>query len=671
VNRSRARQALRHLARVDLRPSARASDRARVDDMGADLIRAISRSELTLHFQPISDLRTGQCRRVEALVRWTHPRTGVVDPRDIIRLAEQTDSLDLLARWVVQASAERRTQWSRDGLELGVAVNLAGPELHGEGPLGLLGAIAAGRAQASAFTFEVPASVLAQADARIRDGLRALSTAGARISVDHVSLADMPPRSMSADLDELKISRALVLRAVADESAAAQLRSLVERARDLGLATVAVGVEDGATYRLVSAYGYDLAQGFWMSRPLAAHDVSRWRGWVARIALGGAAALVAPFGFARVALGTGGAPSQTSVDPQRGSQCCARPSTGQIVDTGIAMTELQPNGARLLVEAAIGGADAARIRAAVAGDVAEVERMLATSFERQPAVYVFATRASFAFALQRSFGQSGTDAGMLAAANGGVAFPRQGAIVINWESARADASLSVVRHELTHLLVHEIAGVESELPAWFDEGLASLAAREVPSTDVLLAPNELMPARDASATLALLAQGTASLSALSSPADWSIRNAQLDGRGYAVAAEAVGMLRASGGFDGLRTLLERSRAVGFGQAFGEMRGESVADFAAAFPARFASTHAELRLQQAPRGSSVEWSVSGVRPHSAIAVTIDGADYHLEFEAQSDRDGVYSAVFGGTVRAGEYSITIVARGMRASTILAVR
>jgi EAL domain-containing protein (putative c-di-GMP-specific phosphodiesterase class I) len=619
--------------------------------MGADLARAISHGDLTLHFQPIVELRTGQCRRVEALVRWTHPQAGVVDPRDIIRLAEQTDVLGPLARWVVKSSAERRTQWSRDGLELGVAVNLAGPELVGDGPATLLQAIREAKAHASAFTFEIPAAIVTPADAAIRDGLGALASAGARIAVDNVSLADMPARSVSVHLDELKISRSLVLRAVADESAGIQLRSLVERARHLGLATVAVGVEDDATYRLVS-------------RPLAAHDISRWRGWIARIALGGAAALVAPLGFARVALGSAAAASPVAVDPQRGSQCCSRVASGPILDPGFAMTDVRSDGARVFAEATIGVDDTRRIATAVTDDVAGVERMLATSFERQPAVYVFATRASFAFALQRSFGQSGTDAGMLAAANGGVAFPRQGAIAINWESVRGDISLSVLRHELAHLLVHEIAGVDTELPAWFDEGLASLAARDA-------APGGLAGARDASVTLALLAQGSASLTAMSSPVDWTLRNAQLDGRGYAVAAEAVDVLRASGGNDGLRAILARSRAVGFGQAFGEARGESVADFASAFPARFATEHSAPRIQHVARGSSVEWSVSGVQPNAPITVTIDGANYHLEFHVQSDRDGVYSAVFGGTARAGEYSITVLARGAQASTVVAVR
>jgi hypothetical protein len=67
---------------------------------------------------------------------------------------------------------------------------------------------------------------------------------------------------------------------------------------------------------------------------------------------------------------------------------------------------------------------------------------------------------------------------------------------------------------------------------------------------------------------------------------------------------------------------------------------------------------------------VEWSVSGVRPNSSIAVTIDGVGYHVEFDAHSDRDGVYAAVFGGTAQAGEYTITVVAGGAHASTVLAL-
>jgi hypothetical protein len=450
---------------------------------------------------------------------------------------------------------------------------------------------------------------------------------------------------------------------VADEAAAMSLRELVERARDLGLASVAVGVEDDATYRLVSSYGYDLAQGFWMSRPLAARDVSRWRGWMARIALGGAAAFVAPFGFARIALGPSAGPTASPVDVERGSQCCSRAMAGEPVDLGLTMATTSVDGARVVAEASVPADDVARISAAIARDLGWTERAFGASFDRAPTVYVLATRASFAYAVQRGFGQSATDAGVLAASNGGVAFPRQGAVVLNWEAARADRSLAIVRHELTHVLAHQLAGFETVLPAWFDEGLATLAERQVAS-------DPLEDARSVSTTLTLLAQGRGSLTMLSSPRDWTLRNAELEGRGYALAGHAVELL-AGGGMEGMRDLLERASTAGFAEAFAAWRGESVADFAAAFPARFATDQSSLFIAHRPDGGSVRWTVSGARPDTTMKVTIDGHDYHVEFDARADRDGVYSAVFGGTAKAGDYTITVLGRdGVRASTVVRV-
>ncbi len=657
---SRGRRALERLARIDLRHrAARRRDTSLAD---IELLRAIERGELTLHFQPLSELRTGLCRRVEALVRWTHPTAGAIEPREIVRMAAATGSLVVLAQWVVTEAARRRTLWAQDGLELGVSVNLSGPELLGPGPANLLAAIAAARAPASAFTFEVPAEALLSADAPVRDGVRALGRAGARVAVDHVSPAEMPPRAMCIDLHEIKATRALVLRAVADESAATSLRAIVEAARDLGLTAVAVGVEDDATYRLVSAFGYDLAQGFWMSRPLAVRDVSRWRGWMARIALGGAAAFIAPLGFARMAIG--GIGGITSLAGSGGeSQCCSRDTDGNITGLGLTMTPAAVGDARLLAEAAISTEDVERLAFALERDLAASARSLGAEFERAPTVYVFATRASFAFALERGFGQSASDAGMLAAGNGGVAFPRQAAVAVSWEAIRADPTLSLMRHELTHLLVHQLAGTETELPAWLDEGIATVAEREG-------AVDDLADARAASATLALLTQGRASLDALSSARDWTVRNAYLDGRGYTLAAQAVQLLKRQLPVDGLRRLLTEARAMGFGAAFAAVRGESVADFVSAFPARFAMEHDAPTITQRRDGTAVRWSVSGVPRDGELTVTIDGKDYHLTFAARADGDGVYSATFGGTAKPGEYTITVSSRDAHASTTLRI-
>src|SRR5207302_10726287 len=105
------------------------------------------------------------------------------------------------------------------------------------------------------------------------------------------------------------------------------------------------------------------------------------------------------------------------------------------------------------------------------------EDELGHSFVSRPAVYAFATRNSFAFGLQTVFGVRGPDAGILAAANGGITLPRQGAIVLNLQNVPNDKDFAIVRHELTHALVHETIGGDATLPAWFDEGLATLEER--------------------------------------------------------------------------------------------------------------------------------------------------------------------------------------------------
>jgi EAL domain-containing protein (putative c-di-GMP-specific phosphodiesterase class I) len=658
----RASRILRAIARGDMDQARAKGDRRAVDALAPDLPGALRREELTLHFQPIVDLRSGRCARVEALLRWTHPAYGIVDPRDIVRLAEAAGLVREIGLWVVRAAARRRTAWSADGLELGVAMNLSRRDLEAGGSEALLDAIQAGGARPSVFTFELPATELVRIG-ELRAGLARLSAAGARIALDDASAADMPARSIASTFDELKISRSLVRRAAADPSAAVTLRSLLAVARDLGLASVAVGVEDRATLEVVASLQCDRAQGYWMSRPLATADVARWHGWAAGLALGGTAAVVAFAGTARVALAAQTDASTPSSARGPGATCCALWSDGGVHDVGVSLREFRSTGARVLAEESIAAAAVARVVDAVSRDLPATERALGAKFDAAPTVYVFATRGSFALALQRGFGQRSTEAAALAATNGGVAFARDGTIAINWENVRGETSLPIVRHELTHLLTHQLAGAETELPAWFDEGLATLAEREVVA-------DEVRDARGASATLVLLRNSRASLQGLSSPQDWTMRNAELDGRGYTVAAEAVALLRTSIGPNGVALLLTQARAVGFARAFGEATGGSVADFAAAFPARFASANGAPRIAQIPSAEGVQWSVGGAAALSPLRVAIDGADYHVEFDARADRDGVYTAVFGSTVRRGQYTVTVSVRGVSTSATLRV-
>jgi EAL domain-containing protein (putative c-di-GMP-specific phosphodiesterase class I) len=662
-----ADRTLQRIAKGDLSSQPQAKGRADVDAAAADLGPAIERGQLALHYQPIVELRTGRPVRVEALVRWTHARFGLIDPRDLVRLAEVTGLTQRVSTWAVREAARQRGVWLKAGLDLGITLNLVGPELRGSGPDELLAGIRTLFPSPNAFTFEVPSAVFARGEEWMRQGVSALSLAGARVSIDQVSPADAPARSRSVDIDELKIARAVVLRAVADPAAAMTLRRLVQGARDLGLATVAVGVEDEATFRLVTSLGCDLGQGFWMSRPVAAPEVAPFHSWLARALLGGTTAAVAFAGMAKVALAAQAAPEVSHSDttagataPGGGDTCCSL-KTDLVRDVGLAMHDVLLDRATLHLESSVSEGDATRIADAVTRDVAASEKSVGASFEKAPQVYVFATRNSFSFALQRGFGQRATDAAALATANGGVAFPGQNAIVVNWENVRGDTNVAIVRHELTHVLIHQLAGVNTELPAWFDEGVATLAERQV-------APDAARDARDASATMNLVRSGQTSLQELSASRDWTMRNATLDGRAYTFAAAGVSVLQESLGPGGLQKLLARAHDVGFATAFGEATGGSTSDFSLSFPARLAAHQTGVQIAQTPAGDKVRWIVSGATPSANLKINIAGNGYHLDFEAIADRDGAYTAIFGGTAPAGDYTITVLGGGGSASAVV---
>jgi hypothetical protein len=315
-------------------------------------------------------------------------------------------------------------------------------------------------------------------------------------------------------------------------------------------------------------------------------------------------------------------------------------------------------GARVHSEASLGAVERERVARAVTRGVAQTAADLGLPFARPPEVYVFTTRGSFSLGLQRGFGQRAADANALAYAKGGVAFAGASAVVINWQAT--DPALSVIAHELTHLLVHEAAGVNTPIPAWFDEGLATQEQRTADTDD-------LASAKDASTTLTILRGGDISLTSLTTPGDWTLVDARLGGRSYAFASEAVGMVRASVGTAGLGAILERSRQVGFAQAFGESVGESPTDFANHFPGRYVSSHGP-RIAQTPTDSGVVWCATGFVPDSALHVTITGSGYRLEYDVRADRDGIYSAAFGGTAPPGRYLITVTSEGARVSALI---
>jgi len=635
-----------------------------------ELQRAVARDELLLHYQPIVAVRSRHCQRVEALLRWKHPRLGLLLPRDFMPSATSSALRDAIGQWVLGAAVRQWLEWQKQGEALSVSINLFGPELARVESL----IVAFREVHSGGITFELTPGVLSSGDPVVSDAIVRLAAAGARIALDDVSAEDAPTRALGAAIDEIKISRSLVQRAPSDQRARSDLRALVELARDYRLSCVSVGIEDAAALDLVSSIGCDYAQGYWVSRPLVPDRLAPARRWALGLAFSGAMAFTSQAGAARAGATAGGViETPMLAGGFLSSACCLElptlsaqskgSETGVTLDqlrqrTGHVFTSQAVRNAVIFSEDSVTPAQRQAVARAVDRDMQELEQEFGRTFDARPSIYLFSTRASFALGLQQVFGVRGPDAGLLAAANGGVNLSRQGAIVINLQNLRNDKDLAIVRHELTHALVHEIIGPEAVLPAWFEEGLATLEERK----DALSATEAV---RHAAVALSLVTEEKAMLGDLEHVSQWVQRNAALDGHAYTVSAEAVRLVEESVSRAGIVRMLEATgRDISFADAFASETGQSVAEFERAFPARLAADQ-KARIAQTPVADGVRWTLAGFTPQSAVTISIDGAGYHLEYEITTDTYGMYQAVFGATAPPGEYTIRASRGGSDAS------
>jgi diguanylate cyclase (GGDEF)-like protein len=236
----------------------------------AELRQAIERDELVLHYQPKVSLCSGDLTGVEALVRWQHPVRGLLGPDEFVPFAERTGAVADLTRWVVDhALAECRR------LDLPVAVNLAAANIVDVTLPAAIGAalerhgVPAERLVCEISEHTVMADPVRASD--VLDGLRAL---GVGLSLDdfgtgHSSLAYLK----RLPLDEVKIDRSFVAGMTEDENDAVIVRSTIDLARNLGLRVVAEGVETAEIMAALAELRCDIAQGYFISRPLPAAEL--------------------------------------------------------------------------------------------------------------------------------------------------------------------------------------------------------------------------------------------------------------------------------------------------------------------------------------------------------------------------------------------------------------
>ncbi|MDQ6669184.1 MAG: EAL domain-containing protein [Chloroflexota bacterium] len=245
--------------------------------LGGELRLAIETDELVLQYQPKVDL-SGRLAGVEALVRWRHPQRGMIAPDEFIGLAEHIGLIKPLTRWVLDAALRQCRAWLNTGLEIPVAVNVSMHDLHDDTlPDTVTRLLVAHGIPAAYLAIEITEGAIMSDASRAMSVLTRLRAVGVSLSVDdfgtgYSSLAYLK----RLPVDELKIDRSFVRNIATDEEDAAIVRSTIGLGHDLGLTVVAEGVEDQACWDHLQQLGCDLAQGYFVARPLSASGLDRW-----------------------------------------------------------------------------------------------------------------------------------------------------------------------------------------------------------------------------------------------------------------------------------------------------------------------------------------------------------------------------------------------------------
>ncbi len=239
-----------------------------------ELRDAIQAQELVIHLQPQVRTRDLDLIGAEALVRWNHPKLGMVPPGEFLPLAEHSAVAADLTRFVLDATLDAAVRLRDLGVPIQCSVNLTSRDLLDRHlPDRVAMALAQRGLPGSALTLEVTeSSLIVDIDAAI-ENLAALRQLGCRTSADDFGTGYASLRYLQRlPLDEVKIDRSFVAGSATNENDAAIVRSTTRLLQDLGLAVVAEGVEDLPTLNLIRDIGCDAVQGFLVSRPVPVDD---------------------------------------------------------------------------------------------------------------------------------------------------------------------------------------------------------------------------------------------------------------------------------------------------------------------------------------------------------------------------------------------------------------
>ena len=247
-------------------------------DLLRDLRQALRRHQLELSYQPKIHAPTGEVTGAEALLRWNHPRRGLISPTVFIPIAERHGLIESIGNWVIDEACRQARAWRDEGLRMRVAINLSPHQLRDPG-LGarISAALKKHQINPKLLTCEITESVAMQDSEATMKFFAVLAGVGVHISIDdfgtgYSSLAYL--RKLPAE--ELKIDSSFVCDLEASDEARKVVDAVVKLGQALNLKVVAEGVETEAQHQILRSLGCDELQGFLFAKPMSAEALKLW-----------------------------------------------------------------------------------------------------------------------------------------------------------------------------------------------------------------------------------------------------------------------------------------------------------------------------------------------------------------------------------------------------------
>ena len=269
-------------ARIRLYQNGREARHVRQLAILGDLRRATEDNELKLYLQPKIELGNTQVCGAEALLRWDHPELGRISPNEFIPLAESAGSISMLTDWVIERTIQICSHLKNHNINLPIAINLSGQDLmNNKLPATIADTLRKYDIEANRLILEITEEAIVHDIEHAALVLGELKTMGCMTSMDdfgtgYSSLSHL----QQLPVDELKIDRAFVTQLPDNPQNAAIVKSVIDLAHNLGLEVVAEGVETTAALRWLREQGCERAQGFYLSKPMAAELFVNWlRSW--------------------------------------------------------------------------------------------------------------------------------------------------------------------------------------------------------------------------------------------------------------------------------------------------------------------------------------------------------------------------------------------------------